>query len=146
MTPPGFEPPPLPHSIALKPVPDSAFLDHYQLFYGAVKATTLAFDVEDRTLVIHQLWRVDNVWQAQDLRDGYPDWSDEDMEPYIGQPIMPDGLHTSVTFTLTPTEGGTSVRVEQDGIPEFNVPIFTNHWRALYLDPLKASFDVAASN
>lgn len=137
--PPDFEPPPAPHSAHIDPVPGATLLDHYALFYGVLNATTVSMQSTAEAVVVDQLWRIDNVWQAQDIRDGYPSWSDEEVEARVGAPIFEPGYYTSVRFTITEREGRSRVTVEQTGVPEFNVPIFTAHWRGLYLDPLAES-------
>lgn len=136
--PPDFEPPPVPHSTHIDAVPGAALLGHYSLFYGVLDATTVSMVATADAVVVEQLWRIDNVWQAQDIRDGYPSWSDEQIAEYVGEPIFEPGVYSSVRFTITEQEGQSRVTVEQSGVPEFNVPIFSAHWQGLYLQPMAA--------
>lgn len=74
--------------------------------------------------------------EEHDIRDGYPQWSDEEVAAHVGQPILEEGLYTSVRFSITERDGHSEIEVEQTGVPSFNAPIFTMHWSLLYLDPL----------
>lgn len=144
--PPGFEAPPAPHSVRRQAAPGSPFLDHYKLFWGLLSAATLRVDVRRDSIEVVQLWRIDNVWSERDIRDGYPEIGAEALAARVGTPIMPDGAHTIVRFTLRSDGELTRLGVVQTGTPEFNRPIFAIHWQALYFRPLREFLEPIAGS
>lgn len=138
--PDGFEPPPVPHSVA-HPSMGAPFLGHYVLFYGALQTTTVREHREANRIEIVQLWRVNPVWTEPDLERVYPDLSDAQQTAMIGTPIMPEGLRTIVTFKIHRMDNALSeysyVSMVQHGLPRTSFPLVKHHWPELYFLPMK---------
>jgi hypothetical protein len=139
--PPGFEAPPIPHSVRNAASAGSPFVDHYVLFWGLLKASTVQLSVDADSIELVQLWRIDNVWSERDIRDGHPDISDDDLAARVGTPIMPEGMYSIVTFELRSDGPHTRVTMTQKGSPAFNEPVFAVHWQGLYFMPLKQGLE-----
>lgn len=143
--PPGFQAPPVPHSVRTSASSTSPFVDHYVLFWGLLKASTVSVAIDGGAIEVVQLWRIDNTWSERDIRDGYPDMADDELAGHVGQVVMPDGLYSIVTFTLRADGDDTRVTMVQKGSPAFNEPIFAMHWQGLYFHPLKQGVELRAA-
>jgi hypothetical protein len=139
--PPGFEPPPVPHSVSL-PSAGEPFLAHFRLFYGALQTSTIREVHTEDFIEIVQLWRVNPRWTEQEVRSAYPTLAQAEVERLVGTPFMEEGLRTIVTFTIRriPNSRGeySYVSLVQRGLPEQSYPIVKQHWDELYLEPLRA--------
>ena len=127
-----------PLSVRAAAAATAPFIDHYTLFWGLLKASTVRVTSTATAIEVVQLWRIDNNWSERDIRDGYPDASPELLAEHVGQPIFPEGVHSIVTLTLRGEGDRTVVDMVQTGSPEFNKPIFEKHWQGLYFMPLQA--------
>lgn len=138
--PPDFEPPPVPHSVAV-PSAGEPFIEHYRLFYGALQTSTVRETHTDDAIEIVQLWRVNPAWTEADLALVYPDLPQAEIDAMLDTPIMDPGLRTIVTFTITrvnnPLADYGYVTMVQHGLPERSFPLVKQHWSQLYLDPLR---------
>jgi hypothetical protein len=145
--PPGFEPPPVPHSVSL-PSSGAPFLAHFRLFYGALQTSTVREVHTVDSIEIVQLWRVNPQWTEQEVRSAYPALGQAEVEQLVGTPFMEAGLRTIVTFTLrrvpNSREEYSYVSLVQRGLPEQSYPIVQQHWMELYLGPLRAYLASAA--
>jgi hypothetical protein len=139
--PPGFEPPPVPHSVAL-PSAGEPFLAHFRLFYGALQTSTVREVHAEDFIEITQLWRVNPRWTEQEVRSAYPTLASEEVQKLVGTPFMEEGLRTIVKFTLRRVPNSRAeyayVSLEQRGLPEQSYPIVKQHWGELYFEPLRA--------
>ena len=50
------------------------------------------------------------MWQAQDSRDGAPEWTDAQVAERVGEELRPAGLYTSVRVTVTEEAGESRLR------------------------------------
>ena len=139
--PPDFEPPPVPHSVAVASAGEP-FIEHYRLFYGSLQTSTVSETHSDDRIEVVQLWRVNPMWTAEEVAQAYPDLDAAEADSLVGTPFMEPGLRTIVTFTIqkvdNPITDYAYISMVQHGLPETSYPIVKQHWNLLYFDPMRA--------
>lgn len=144
--PPDFEPPPVPHSMAIESAGEP-FIRHFRLFWGGLQTSTVSESHEPDRIEVVQLWRVNPTWTEAEVRMAYPDMADTEVAALVDTPFMDPGLRTIVRFTIervaNPNADYSYISMVQYGLPEVSYPIVKLHWSQLYFDPMKQYLEQA---
>lgn len=104
--------------------PGSLFLNEYGLFGGILTALTLQVDAGAGRIDLYQLWN-----GSAPLPEGHPQ---------AGTLSMPKNHFTLVKFSISETDRGVVLTVNQQGVPEHSANFVAAGWERFYLKPIKA--------